>query len=100
MDVGGGYCKSVLCSTDMLVENLEPRTQNSQDLQIARQSCTQPYPQPLRERSVKAVYLLMAREKLVEVFYVILLFAEGCWLGKYAPASGTLTTNGSFYLGT
>lgn len=84
MDVGGGYCKSVLCSADMLVENLEPRTQNSQDLQMARQSCTQPYPQPLRECSVKAVYLLMAREKLVEVFYVL----RGVGLGNMHQPQG------------
>lgn len=50
----------------------------------------QSYPQRLRGRSVKAVYHLLAREKLVEVFYVLLVFAEGCSIGKYAPTSGTL----------
>lgn len=68
MDVGGGYRKSVLCSADMLVENLEPRTPKQPGSPNTQESCTQPYPQPLRERSVKAVYLLMAGEELVEVF--------------------------------
>lgn len=42
---------------------------------------------------VKSIHHFPAIEKFVQVFSVLPLSTEGYLIGKYAPASGTLTTN-------